>query len=421
MAKTKAKAKSKRRAKAPLKRKKGKAKPKVVEPEVIEAELVEDGVDFDPGEPEITALDIPGARVTAVSLPAEQEMTGFSALATFLSDKHEKTVRKYHGSLGDFAGWLGWKHRDEPYDEDFEDPRGGVAVTMREIGMAIEAISRASSPVAHDLALRYRAYLLARGQAPNTINRKLSALRSCLKTAKVLGVCPWDLSVPNVEEELVRDTAGPGLEGYRLLDEAASNNVAEAQATLSMHQRSRKSAPRAFERAQRKLVVAVRDQALLTLWFQAGMRRAEPLTCNADDVDLKDHKRARLRFLGKKRRAKAWFDINARCAKDLAAWVKLRDDSFKPLFYSTHPSHYGKRLNERSMNKMLAALCKQADVEATPHGLRHAVATELLERTGGDVRAVADFLRHKDLSVVQKYDDNRKKHARRMGNLLDED
>jgi integrase/recombinase XerC len=43
-----------------------------------------------------------------------------------------------------------------------------------------------------------------------------------------------------------------------------------------------------------------------------------------------------------------------------------------------------------------------------PHQLRHAAITTALDRTGGDVRAVARFSRHRSVDVVAQYDDNRR-------------
>ena len=48
-----------------------------------------------------------------------------------------------------------------------------------------------------------------------------------------------------------------------------------------------------------------------------------------------------------------------------------------------------------------------AGVRARPHGLRHAAITEALELTGGDVRRVQRFSRHRSLQTLLRYDDNR--------------
>ncbi len=42
-----------------------------------------------------------------------------------------------------------------------------------------------------------------------------------------------------------------------------------------------------------------------------------------------------------------------------------------------------------------------------PHGLRHTAITQALDITGGDIRAVQCFSRHKDPRTLILYDDNR--------------
>ncbi|WP_175429998.1 hypothetical protein [Azospirillum argentinense] len=44
---------------------------------------------------------------------------------------------------------------------------------------------------------------------PATINRRLSALRSLVQLANLLGMVAWKIEVENVVAELYRDTAGP--------------------------------------------------------------------------------------------------------------------------------------------------------------------------------------------------------------------
>jgi integrase/recombinase XerC len=39
--------------------------------------------------------------------------------------------------------------------------------------------------------------------------------------------------------------------------------------------------------------------------------------------------------------------------------------------------------------------------------LRHAAVTAALDLTGGDIRAVQRFSRHRDVRVIERYDDSR--------------
>ena len=50
---------------------------------------------------------------------------------------------------------------------------------------------------------------------------------------------------------------------------------------------------------------------------------------------------------------------------------------------------------------------ESAGLKARPHGLRHAAVTAALDLTGGDIRAVQKFSRHRDVRVIERYDDSR--------------
>jgi integrase len=54
----------------------------------------------------------------------------------------------------------------------------------------------------------------------------------------------------------------------------------------------------------------------------------------------------------------------------------------------------------------------------SPHGLRHAAITEALDLTGGDVRAVQRFSRHRDVRVLNIYDDCREDLAGQVARLV---
>jgi len=53
-----------------------------------------------------------------------------------------------------------------------------------------------------------------------------------------------------------------------------------------------------------------------------------------------------------------------------------------------------------------------------PHGLRHAAITHALDVTGGDVRRVQKFSRHRDLRTLTVYDDNRQDIAGQVAAMV---
>jgi len=378
---------------ARARKKKAPPRAEVIEPEIIDAEIV--------GESPSQALAVRDQHVE-LSLPTDRTL-----LHAFLADKHAKSAKKYRGDLADFTAWM---------NTGDSDPKKGNRPTEEEIhDMLDRFVHVRDRGQANNVILGFRTHLIERELAPNTINRKLAALRSFVKMARVLGICEWEIEVPSVETELVRDVEGCGEDGYAALVNAAESEVQNGQELLG-----EAKGEKAKRKANRKLTIALRNLALLRLYHDAGLRRVEPLgVAYPDEIDLRS--KARIKFRGKKRRVKKWHAINRRCAEAIKAWIEIRGQQPGPLFIGTHPAHYGKPLNERTVNKIIGKLGELAQVQITPHGLRHTAATTLLDKTDGNVRAVAEFLRHKGTGIVQAYDDRRKELPREMGDLFDDE
>src|SRR5262249_56193714 len=98
-----------------------------------------------------------------------------------------------------------------------------------------------------------------RGLARATVNRRLAAIRSLVKLARVLGLVPWALDVEGLRSETYRDTRGPGRQGFRRL-----LAVLEGRADAK----------------------GLRDRALIRLLFDLGLRRAEAVRLDVGDLGL---------------------------------------------------------------------------------------------------------------------------------------
>jgi integrase len=67
------------------------------------------------------------------------------------------------------------------------------------------------------------------------------------------------------------------------------------------------------------------------------------------------------------------------------------------------PSGTGEHLTPAGVSRLIGRTFRQAGSPITAHQLRHLAATELLRETGGDIRAVAEHLGHRDLNVTAGY------------------
>jgi integrase/recombinase XerC len=291
--------------------------------------------------------------------PAGLDPTSAAArlLAAFLSGRKAETILAYRNDLEDFRKYLGVATLDQ----------------------AAQRLLAHGHGEANALALAYKAQLMDRNLAALTINRRLTALRSMIKLARTLGLIPWTLEVQGLKAEPYRDTRGPGRLGFRSMLELL---------------------------AGRTDAKSVRDRAILRCLFDLGLRRAETIGLDLADVD---GEKGTLAILGKGRTAKINLTMPPETKAAVDAWISLRGEAPGPLFTSLDRAKKGNgRLGGRAVHQMVQKLGKQAGLKVWPHGLRHASITSALDLTGGNVRAVQKFSRHKDVRVLERYDDCRR-------------
>jgi integrase/recombinase XerD len=102
--------------------------------------------------------------------------------------------------------------------------------------------------------------------------------------------------------------------------------------------------------------------------------------------------------------------ISHQAAEWLDKYLKSRVDNYKPLFIrNLRPKEIALedervRLTARSVQRLVKKYVRQANlpVAATPHTLRHSMATDLL-RSGADLRSVQEILGHKNIATTQIY------------------
>ena len=146
----------------------------------------------------------------------------------------------------------------------------------------------------------------------------------------------------------------------------------------------------------------VRDLALAELLYGSGLRISEALALNLTDLGAPETLRV-LRVLGKGRRERL-VPVSDMSRKRLLDWLKVRTVLALPDEQALFVGRRGKRLNRREAWRITQALAQEVDLKnpLSPHGLRHAFATHLLE-AGMDLRCVQELLGHKRLTTTQHY------------------
>ncbi len=159
---------------------------------------------------------------------------------------------------------------------------------------------------------------------------------------------------------------------------------------------------------------ALRDRAILELFFSTGLRVSE--LCNLNqDLDLS---RDEFSVRGKGEKVRVVF-LSSSAKSAVAAYLKKRGDMSDALFVS-----YGKgqpktkdlpRLTPRSVERLVKQYAVKAGItrKVTPHVIRHSFATDLLEN-GADLRSVQALLGHANIATTQVYTHVTDKHLREV-------
>lgn len=143
-----------------------------------------------------------------------------------------------------------------------------------------------------------------------------------------------------------------------------------------------------------------RDKAILELFYSSGLRLAELVSSNIEDLDLAD---ASIRVTGKGNKSRI-LPMGSFAIKALQDWLAVRNNvnttDNKALFISKR----GQRINPRTVQARikLQALKQGSDQKVHPHMLRHSFASHMLE-SSGDLRNVQELLGHADISTTQIY------------------
>mgnify|MGYP001558371437 FL=1 len=149
-------------------------------------------------------------------------------------------------------------------------------------------------------------------------------------------------------------------------------------------------------------VKALRDKAILELFFSTGLRLSE-LCSLSRDIDLS---RDEISVRGKGEKVRVVF-ISDDAKTAITAYLKKRTDMDDALFVqeSRNTSKDGSlRLTPRSIERMVKHYAAKAGImdKVTPHILRHSFATDLLYN-GADIRSVQIMLGHANISTTQIY------------------
>ena len=222
-----------------------------------------------------------------------------------------------------------------------------------------------------------------RGAGRATIARRATAARVFFAWAHERGLVPTDPSVALRSPRAARSLP-PTLERG-----AASELFSHLELRVAQ-------ARDAVEHA-----VAARDRAVVEVLYSSGIRVSE--LCGLD-LRTVDRERGLLRVRGKGDKERS-APLGAPASRALDEWLAVRPAVVRPasgeaVFLGRRGARVDPRVVRRVVHDALAAVPDAPDLG--PHGLRHAMATHLLEG-GADLRTVQEILGHASLGTTQIY------------------
>lgn len=249
-------------------------------------------------------------------------------------------------------------------------------------------------------AIRYQHTAAVRGRlldryAPATANRILSALRGVLEQTWLLGeMSAEDYHRAARLSPIIGETLPAGRE--LLADEIASliQNCIEDGSPIG-----------------------IRDAAIISILFGAGLRREEITKLNLEDYNPEGAK-----FVIRGKRSKQRFAyLGDGALAALQTWLELRGNDTGPLFVpmkSGGALRHGRRLSPQSIYYLLKVRAKRARVKPfTPHDLRRTFVSRLLG-AGVDIAIVAKMAGHSNIQTTARYDRRPEEAKQRAAKLL---
>ena len=148
--------------------------------------------------------------------------------------------------------------------------------------------------------------------------------------------------------------------------------------------------------------LAVRDHAILELFYSSGLRLSELVNLNIDALDFVQ---GTVTVTGKGEKTRI-VPMGAHAMDAIQTWLQIRvnyatnDAASKAVFIGLQ----GRRVGARNLQLRLKEWSIKQGINSSvhPHMLRHSFASHVLQ-SSGDLRAVQEMLGHANISTTQVY------------------
>ena len=146
--------------------------------------------------------------------------------------------------------------------------------------------------------------------------------------------------------------------------------------------------------------LALRDKAMLELFYSSGLRLSELTGLAVEGVDLLD---ATVRVTGKGSKTRV-VPVGSHALAAIKAWLPHRRLIARGEETALFVGKSGRRLGPRAVQARLKHWAAKLGLASKvhPHVLRHSFASHILQ-SSGDLRAVQEMLGHASISTTQVY------------------
>lgn len=166
----------------------------------------------------------------------------------------------------------------------------------------------------------------------------------------------------------------------------------------------------------------LRDRAIFALLIGTGLRRAEIVNLNYEDIDF-GRSIVKAMTKGNQQQIKHMPKFTHIYLKD---WLEVRGTANGALFYrffrsriDGHSNMSEGRMTPQAIYHILTTTAEKIGLEKmTPHDLRRTFATALLD-SGEDLLTVRDAMGHQSVVTTQRYDKRGEEKVRKAANSMD--
>lgn len=260
---------------------------------------------------------------------------------------------------------------------------------------------------------------VARRASPHTVSNYARDLQAFAKLAVAWGLRDWQSLASDDVQSMVAEQHREGIAGrslarrlsalrglYGFLMKHGRCAVNPAQGVLAPRDQRRLPATLDPDEVSQLFATShtqpmlVRDLAMFELMYSSGLRLAELVRLDLNDLDLSV---GQVRVTGKGDKSRD-LPVGSAAVTVVNQWLSCRrmlpGADTRAVFLSSR----GKRIAPRTVQMRLKKLAatQGLDRDCHPHMLRHSFASHVLE-SSGDLRAVQELLGHADIGTTQIY------------------